>query len=130
MQDASSVVFSHNAFSRPNVCSVDFSTAGIAPTSSPAIEARTQAATMLTRAIGPQWATSGVASAIHGALAGRHGTGPCVARRRWWRCPVIRAVNRGPHADKVLDADTRLAGRPSTVQNGRNRQVGRGPDPL
>ena len=29
--------------------------------------------------------------------------------------PAIRAVNRGPHADDALDADTRLAGRPSTV---------------
>ena len=56
MQNASSVVFSHNAFSGPNVCSVIFSTAGKPQHPPLATEARTQAATTLTRAIGPQWA--------------------------------------------------------------------------
>ena len=56
MQNASSVVFSHNAFSGPKVCSVIFSTAGKPQHPPLATEARTQAATMLTRAIGPQWA--------------------------------------------------------------------------
>ena len=38
---------------------------------------------------------------------------------------MIRAVNRGRHADNVLDADTPLAGRPSTVRNRLDRPAGK-----
>jgi hypothetical protein len=37
----------------------------------------------------------------------------------------MRAVNRGRHADDVLDADTPLAGRPSTVRSRLDRPVGK-----
>ena len=35
----------------------------------------------------------------------------------------MRAVNRGRHADDVLDADTPLTGRPSSVRNRLDRRV-------
>jgi hypothetical protein len=43
---------------------------------------------------------------------------------------LIRAVNRGRHADNVLEADTPLAKRPSTVATGVIGRFGRFPDPL
>ena len=36
----------------------------------------------------------------------------------------MRAVNRGRHADDVLDAGTPLAGRPSKLRNRLDRPVG------
>jgi hypothetical protein len=66
-------------------------------------------------------ATSGVAAAINGALARRHGTGPRDARRRWWRHPRYALWT----ANDVLDAGTPLTGRPSTVRNRLDRPLGK-----
>ena len=44
----------------------------------------------------------------------------CACRASWHRvCPSALCVNRDQHADDVLDADTPLSGRPSTVRNRR-----------
>ena len=60
---------------------------------------------------------------------------PCACRASWHRavsCPsalvepaVMRAMDRSQHTDDMVDADTPLAGRPSTVPNRLDRPVGK-----
>src|ERR1017187_2121249 len=71
-------------------------------------------------------ASSVVASAIHGTLARRHGTGPLAASRCWRRRLVISAVAVVDMPTLCsMQAHTLLAERLSTVRNWANREVGK-----